>query len=99
MSGATIPLTKPVKAHGEEITELVLREPTSDDVMELGYPFLIHGGGAIELRPKVVGQYLVRLGGIPLPTVKSLAIPDLQACQAEVLGFFGKSGDEAPKTS
>ena len=95
----TIPLTKPVKAHDEELAALVLREPTSEDVMEVGYPFLIHAGGAIELRPKVIGQYLVRLAGVPLPTVKKLPIEDLQACQAAVLGFFGKSEDEVKPTS
>ena len=91
MSGATIPLSKPLTAHGKEITELVLREPTSEDVMEFGYPFLIHAGDVIELRPRVVGQYVVKLAGVPLPTVKAMSIPDLQKCQGVVMGFFGRS--------
>lgn len=91
MSGATIKLSGVLTAHGEQIESIDLVEPTGDDIMELGYPFLIHGGGAIELRPKVVGQYVVRLGKVPLSTVKKLSLSDLQACTAAVLGFFGRS--------
>lgn len=93
MSGAVIKLSKPVKAHGEEIHELTLAEPDSEVVMELGYPFLIHSGGAMELRPKVVGDYVVRLAKVPRSTVKDLTLKDLQACQAAVMGFFGSSED------
>ena len=94
----SIPLTKPVTAHDKEIKTLELREVGSEDVLELGYPFLIHQkdeGTAIELRPKVVAQYLVRLAGVPPSTIKQLAIEDLMTCQATVLAFFGKSVDEA----
>lgn len=94
---AIIKLSKPVKAHGEEIDEIELREPTSEDAMEEGYPYLVHGGdsgAAFELRPKVVAKYVVRLGKVPMSTVKAMSIADLQACQAVVLGFFGKSEDE-----
>jgi hypothetical protein len=65
-------------------------EPTTEDVLELGYPFLIHTGGVVELRPKVVAQYVVRLAKVPMPTVKSLSIGDMQLCVAEVLDFFGE---------
>ena len=92
MSGArVVPLTKPIQAHGAELAELELAEPSAEDIMELGYPFLVHQGGAIELRPKVVAQYVVRLGKVPLPSVKKLHPADLQACTAEVMGFFGES--------
>lgn len=91
MSSVIIKLSSVLTAHGEPIESIELVEPTGDDIMELGYPFLIHGGGAIELRPKVVGQYVVRLGKVPMPTVKKLSPSELQACTAAVLGFFGKS--------
>lgn len=103
MSGVNIPLSAVLTAHGEPITSIDLVEPTGDDIMELGYPFLIHAGNAIELRPKVVGQYVVRLGKVPLSTVKKLNPSDLQACTAAVLGFFGRSEsgeeEEAKPTS
>lgn len=95
---AVIKLSKPVMAHGEQIDVIELREPTSDDAIELGYPYLVHSGdagAAFELRPKVLANYLVRLGKVPLSTVKAMSIADLQACQAVVLGFFGHSEDEA----
>lgn len=91
MSTRTVILTKPVTGHGQPLMELELNEPTAEDIMELGYPFLVHQGGSIELRPKVVGQYVVRLAKVPMSTVKQLAIPDLQACTAEVMGFFGEA--------
>lgn len=91
MSSRVVDLTKPVTAHGQTLTQLELSEPTAEDIMELGYPFLVHQGGSIELRPKVVGQYVVRLAKVPMPTVKQLSISDLQACTAEVMGFFGES--------
>lgn len=103
MSGVNIPLSAVLTAHGEPIKSIDLVEPTGDDIMELGYPFLIHAGNAIELRPKVVGQYVVRLGKVPLSTVKKLNPSDLQACTAAVLGFFGRSEsgeeEEAKPTS
>lgn len=95
MSGAqTFPLSHPVKAHAEEVTELTLEEPTSKLVMELGYPYLAIdlGGGdpGIELRPKVAGRYIMRLAKVPLSTVESLAISDLQAMHGWLMGFFGE---------
>ena len=101
MSGNTIPLTKPVKAHDQEIQSLVLREVCSEDILELGFPFLIHqkdGGTAIELRPKIVSQYLVRLASVPPSAIKQLQVEDLMTCQAVVLGFFGRSVDEVIPT-
>lgn len=94
MSGETFPLSKPVKAHGEEVTELTLEEPTSKLVMELGYPYLAIdlGGGdpGIELRPKVAGRYIMRLAKVPLTTVESLSIADLQTMHGWLMGFFGE---------
>lgn len=101
----TVPLTKVITAHGKELTELVMREPTADDLMDLGYPFLvIAADGAkdetkVELRPKVTGKYIVRLAAIPPSSVSQLAIVDLQAVQGVVMGFFGRSEDGEASTS
>jgi len=89
-----IPLTKPIPAHGEEISSLTLRDPSSEDVMDLGYPFLVQVGDSgttgLEMRPKVVARYVSKLGQIPLSSVGKLDIPDLMKCQAAVMGFFGE---------
>ncbi|RJG06246.1 phage tail assembly protein [Noviherbaspirillum cavernae] len=90
-----IRLSKPIIAHGAEVSELDLADPTSEDVMELGYPYLVVPSDTddtgIELRPKVVGRYVSRLAKIPMSSVKQMAIADLQQMQGVVMGFFGVS--------
>lgn len=101
MSGV-ITLTRAITAHGEQLTELTLREPTTEDVMEVGHPFLIHatdsGDAKIEIRSKVIATYVSRLAGVPLSSVKTMALSDFSTAQAVVMGFFGK-GDSAPAQS
>lgn len=100
---ATVKLSKPIQAHDQQVTELVLREPTVEDVMELGYPFLVvpndAEGSGVELRPKVVAKYVVRLAQVPMSTVKAMTLGDLSACQAVVMDFFGGGAGETPTPS
>ena len=42
MSGVTVRLAVPIEAHGETLTELVLREPTGKDIRISGMPFRFH---------------------------------------------------------
>lgn len=98
--GVTVKLSKPISAHGDDVAELVLREPTPDDVMQIGSPTLLIPGAdgesvGIEIRAKVVGQYITRLGAIPLSSVKSMSIADFNRCQGVIMGFFGDGGGEA----
>jgi hypothetical protein len=86
-----VTLSKPLG----ETTELELREPTVDDVADIGYPFLVinsDNGTAIQLQPKVVLKYTSRLAGVPPSTLKALSLSDLSKLQEAVMGFFG---DEA----
>ena len=90
----TINLSAPKMAHGQEVSRLVLRKPTSGDLIDLGQPMrLVPGSGtdeaAIDVRMPVVAQYLVRLAGVPMSTVRSLELADLSAATQVVLGFFG----------
>lgn len=88
-----ITLSKPITAHGEQIAELDLREPTGEDVMALGYPYLIIIGDgdaqAMELRPKVIGRYVSRLAGIPPSALNAMSPADFTALTGVVVGFFG----------
>lgn len=84
-----IKLTNPLTT-GE--TELELREPTVDDVVCLGYPFVMDindGGTSLRLQPKVILKYASRLGAIPPSSLKTITIGDLSAIQEAVMGFFG----------
>lgn len=99
MNGTVVQLAKPVSAHGEDVSQLTLREPTVEDQMDLGQPFLIivgDGETGVKIQNKVVAAYVVRLAGVPLSTVKKLSIDEFQKCQAVVMGFFGKGDDEQP---
>jgi len=87
-----ITLTKPVTAHGEEVTELDLREPTARDVQDLGFPYIViisDGGEAIQLQAKTIGKYASRLGGVPPSTIDLMSAADLSALSGAVMGFFG----------
>lgn len=100
MSGLTIHLSKPITAHGEEVSQITLREPVPEDIMQIGTPTLLIPSSdgesvGIEIRAKLIGQYISRLGGIPLSSVKALALGDFMQCQGAVMGFFGSGGGAA----
>lgn len=87
------PLSSSIQAHGEEITELDLREPTAEDVIALGYPYLIiisdDDGQAMEIRPKVIARYVAKLAGIPPSAINKVTPGDFSRLTGAVMGFFG----------
>lgn len=96
----TVKLSRPITAHGEEVSEITLREPTAEDVMQVGSPQLLIPSAdgesvGIEIRGKVIGQYISRLGAIPMSSVKALPIGDFTRCQGEIMNFFGGGAGEA----
>ncbi|GJH05036.1 phage tail assembly protein [Paraburkholderia terrae] len=101
-----VTLSKAISAHGEDMTELDMREPTAEDVMELGFPYLVvqsDDGQGVELRPKVAGRYISRLAKIPMSSVKQMAVGDLSKLQGLIMGFFGQgeeddNGEEAAQS-
>jgi hypothetical protein len=94
MSEVTIPLIKPITAHGAEVSELTLREPTGDDVERCGYPLAIDGSSVIP-QAASVSKLIARLAGIPPSSVKQLSMPDYNAAMGVVLGFFGGTDGQA----
>lgn len=94
MSDNILKLSKPIKAHDKDLAELTLREPTVEDAMEIGYPYLILMKDGqevgIEIRPKVIVHYVSRLAAIPMSSAKSISLKDLTVAQALVMGFFGE---------
>lgn len=93
-------LIKPILAHGEEVAELTFREPVPEDVMQIGSPQLLIPSAdgesvGIEIRAKVVGQYISRLASIPMSSVKAMSMSDFNRAQGVVMGFFGTGGGEA----
>lgn len=87
-----VKLTKAIKAHGEDVAELDLREPTGRDVQDIGFPYLIMMNGddqALQIQVKTVGKYVSKLAGIPPTSVDQLSAGDLSTLTGAVMSFFG----------
>ncbi len=94
MSGATtVQLSKPIMAHGEEVSSITMREPVPKDLMELGSPMLMIPSAdgktaGIEIRTAVVARYISRLAAIPMSSVESMSVADFTACQGAITPFL-----------
>ena len=84
-----VTLSKPVSAHGDEVTVLTFREPTCEDIVACGYPLVIGEDGALPQAGAIV-KYIARLGGIPPSSAKALSALDFTACMKVILPFFGE---------
>lgn len=91
-------LIKPIQAHGEEVTEITLREPTGQEILDIGFPYLIVIGEddsqAMQIQSKTVGRYISKLAGIPPGSVGQMCGADLSALMGEVLSFFGVAAEK-----
>ena len=94
-----ITLTKPIKAHNEEINEIALREPTTDERILIGDPQMLvvmdNNLTGIKVLYPVIREYIVKLAGIPPSSVSQMAWRDIQACSKAILGFFSIEDSEA----
>ena len=99
----SIPLSQPIKAHGEELLELELAKPTSKDVRELGYPFTAQpnasGEADMRLLPDIGAKYIARLAKIPMSSVDQLAPGDFLLIHSEICGFFGVADPATSKSA
>ncbi|APW38963.1 hypothetical protein RD110_18590 [Rhodoferax koreense] len=92
----TIQLKKPIRAHGADVSEVTLREVTTEDIMDLGQPFLLimdNGSTGVQIQHKTVAAWIVRLAGVPLSSVKAMDPADFGKATAMVMGFFGASDE------
>lgn len=87
----TVILKKPIKAHGKDYTSLTFREPTGDEVIELGVPFSFGRNKRTHIDTEVTAEYIMRLANIPMSSVKMLQPADITACFGKIAGFFGNS--------
>lgn len=89
MDKVKVALSKPIQAHGEQVSELSFDEPTGGDIMSCGYPLQIGDGTATPIA-SVVAKYIVRLGKVPPSAVSQMSAGDFQKCVAAILPFFGE---------
>jgi hypothetical protein len=94
-----VTLSRPIKAHGEDITVLTLREPTGDDVERLGLPFSFSADGkTLRFDMSAVRGYAAALAGIPPSALKDVAPSDWMGIAGVVAGFFGAGSTPVPAT-
>lgn len=91
MGGKAIPLTAPIKAHGDEMSQLHLRRPTPAEVKKIGFlPYRVidMDTGAFTPDMKVAGDYISVCAGIPPSSVDQLDLLDLNKLSWAICGFF-----------
>ncbi|MGQ3663186.1 phage tail assembly protein [Citrobacter braakii] len=88
MNTNTVILKKPVMAHGEEVTEITLREPNGKDVRKNGYPYNMGGEGNIIMSGSAIAAYIQDLGGVNPRAVDDLHPSDMNKLGVMVIGFF-----------
>lgn len=89
----TIPLSKPIQAHGKTLRKLSLREPITDDLIECGIPLAVESGsgsdaasGSIAAKP--VAALLARLANVPLSSVRTMHPADFIQAMNKLIAFL-----------
>ncbi|KDD50170.1 phage tail assembly protein [Bordetella bronchiseptica] len=93
------PLTRKIKAHGEEVSALTIRELQPADARMVGaLPYYIAGDESVRIDPAAAAKHIVKMTGIPMGSVDQLHPVDFNALCWRAAGFFLNSGSE-PSTS
>ncbi len=96
---APIQLSAPIQAHSEQLTELVLRRPTSQEARAIkALPYKIDADEAVCLDLDVSAKYIAVCAGIPPSSVNQLDLADLNKLAWMVAGFFMTPASPASKT-
>lgn len=82
-----VALSRPIQAHGEELRELTMREPTGKDLRIVGLPYTMKGED-ISIDADRIARMAVQLCAIPLSSVDQLSAVDFQAVVTAIMGFF-----------
>jgi len=90
-SGNVFKLTKPLNYGGEEVTELIFRGPTQEDICRVGFLYTTDKDGEMKMNPVVVREYIARLSGIPLPIIKQMSLHDFDLIRWWLAAFFDRS--------
>lgn len=85
----TIQLSTPIQAHGEPLTELTLRRPTTRECRQIGQlPYRIEKDESVGLNLDIAAKYIVVCAEIPSSSVDQLDVTDLNAAAWALAGFF-----------
>lgn len=84
-----VELSAPIKAHGEDVTELTLRRPTPKEARAIkALPYKIDKDEAVSIDLDVAAKYIVLCADIPMSSVDQLDLADLNTLAWQIAGFF-----------
>jgi len=81
-------LSESIKAHGETVDHLDLREPTARDIRECGFIFESSKNAKFGFDAAVIAEYIERLAGIPSSSVDQLCAYDFMQLGLLIASFF-----------
>lgn len=88
----TFKLQKKLTAHGKEIEEIKLREPTVADIIGYGNPVITHvrpkGASYITYDEEKMSDMMSTLGAVPLSTIRALHPQDWNTIAYALASFF-----------
>ena len=93
-------LHKPIRALDETKKSLVFREPSANDVYEVGDPTRIvyddKGRGRMAIDDTMMMELMSRLCAVPLGSIKLMQVHDYTNCKWAVANFFAPRPEPAP---
>jgi hypothetical protein len=102
----TIALSKPIRAYDKELHELVLREPTGEDMITIGNPVLLNmfvDPPVITYDMAKVAAMLAKLSNVPSSSIATMDTNDLAGACFVIAPFFvpkmRKTSSPPPSTS
>jgi hypothetical protein len=86
-----VKLRKPIQAHGEQVTELMFREPTAADIERCGNPVNIDfssGDGKVMFDAKSMSAMMSTLAAVPPSSIKQMNTRDWNTAAWNLASFF-----------
>jgi hypothetical protein len=82
----TVPLAKPIQAHGETLTALTLRRPTVKELRTFGAPYRL-GNDSVRIDYEVCAKLISEICAIPPSTVDQMDGADFDEVSLILVGF------------
>ena len=99
MEKTNFKLSRPIKAHGEEVTELSIRRPTTQEARAIKLlPYTLGETGHPVADLEVAAKYLAVCAAIPAGAVNELDLSDLNTLAWMIVGFFLNPASPVPTT-
>lgn len=92
MDKEKFPLSEPIQAHGETLTELFVRRPTPQECRAIrALPYVLTENTLPIVEPEAAAKYMALCCGIPPSSVNQLDLHDFNQLGWKIVGFFVNS--------